>query len=206
VLTLPSRRVVADAGANALVEVAANGVTSTLAVFPSQMVPAPPFLGLPPGTLIPSQAVPTSVALGPDGAIYVDSSRSSVPGRRRQRLACRPEGVPECGVRLPCIIDVAFGPGSLYLLEFARTGCSQSPPNRPHTHRARRRAIGRRQTELIAPGGVAIAPDGGICRGFRRRPAADRSWWCRSRRTESRAGGATASKRRRGRRPGSTPA
>ena len=32
---------------------------------------APPFLGLPPGTQIPTDPVPTSVVRGPDGALYV---------------------------------------------------------------------------------------------------------------------------------------
>jgi hypothetical protein len=71
VVALPSRQVVADAGANALFEVAANGQVRTLAVFPARMVDAPPFLGLPPGTQIPMQSVPTSVTVGPDGWLYV---------------------------------------------------------------------------------------------------------------------------------------
>ena len=71
VAALPSRHLVADAGANALFEVRANGQIRTLAVFPSRLVPAPPFLGLPPGATIPMQAVPTTVVQGPDGWLYV---------------------------------------------------------------------------------------------------------------------------------------
>ncbi|MCO5175994.1 MAG: ScyD/ScyE family protein [Thermomicrobiales bacterium] len=62
---------VADAGANAVLSVTAEGDVSTFAVFPPQMVDAPPFLGLDPGAQIPMEAVPTSVAQGPDGAFYV---------------------------------------------------------------------------------------------------------------------------------------
>lgn len=62
--------VVADAGANALVRVK-HARTSTLAVFGPRMVLAPPFLGRPPGTKMPMESVPTSIAYGPDGALYV---------------------------------------------------------------------------------------------------------------------------------------
>jgi sugar lactone lactonase YvrE len=40
-------------------------------VFDDQLATAPPFLGLPPGTKVPAQAVPTAVVRGPDGAFYV---------------------------------------------------------------------------------------------------------------------------------------
>jgi hypothetical protein len=47
------------------------GEISTLAVFPQRLVDAPPSLGLSPGTQLLMDAVPTSVAVGPDGALYV---------------------------------------------------------------------------------------------------------------------------------------
>jgi sugar lactone lactonase YvrE len=65
---LASRRLVADAGGNALNEVSADGTISTLAVFPNRFVQNP-FAA--PGVTIPMQAVPTTVAMGPDGALYV---------------------------------------------------------------------------------------------------------------------------------------
>ena len=40
-------------------------------MFPQRPVDAPSALGLPPGTQLLMDAVPTSVALGPDGAFYV---------------------------------------------------------------------------------------------------------------------------------------
>ena len=59
-LALPGRQVYVDAGGNALNAVAANGSISTLGVFPDGTVGE-----------VPYQAVPTSVAVGPDGAFYV---------------------------------------------------------------------------------------------------------------------------------------
>lgn len=62
---------VTDAGGNDLVSADWRGRTRTVATFPDQLAVAPPFLGLPPGTRIPAQAVPTAVVRGPDGAFYV---------------------------------------------------------------------------------------------------------------------------------------
>ncbi len=77
---VPGGRLVADAGANALFRVANDGTISTVAVFP-RLAPTPfvppscadelPFPLPPEGTPIPAQSVPTSVAVGPDGAYYV---------------------------------------------------------------------------------------------------------------------------------------
>ena len=62
---------VADAGGNSLVRVAHQGTFMTTAVFDPVPMLAPPFLGLPPGTMIPADAVPTAVVEGPDHALYV---------------------------------------------------------------------------------------------------------------------------------------
>ena len=65
-----------DAGGNSLLWVSASGRVETLAVFEPGLALAPPLLDLPPGTTLEMEAVPTSVAVGPDGAYYV------VPCRR----------------------------------------------------------------------------------------------------------------------------
>jgi hypothetical protein len=65
VLVLQSVRVVADAGANAVVSVIASGLVNTVAVFPSRPNRA-------------TDAVPTAIAVGPDGAYYV-GELSGVP-------------------------------------------------------------------------------------------------------------------------------
>ena len=59
-----SRYLVADAGGNAVVEASRRAVFDTVAVLPPGSALAPPFLGLPPGTQIPTDAVPTSLVRG----------------------------------------------------------------------------------------------------------------------------------------------
>src|SRR4029078_6169962 len=62
---------VADAGGNAVVRASHKGTFTTITTLPPGSALAPPFLGLPPGTQIPTDAVPTSVVQGPDGAYYL---------------------------------------------------------------------------------------------------------------------------------------
>ncbi|HEY6415478.1 MAG TPA: ScyD/ScyE family protein, partial [Acidimicrobiales bacterium] len=63
--------ILADAGANAVVRASHKGAFTTITPLPPGSALAPPFLGLPPGTQIPTDAVPTSVVKGPDGAYYI---------------------------------------------------------------------------------------------------------------------------------------
>jgi hypothetical protein len=116
---------VADAGGNSLIKVAQNGQMSTAAVFPNTMVPAPAFLGLPPGTKIPMQAVPTAVANGPDGALYVSQLTGfpfPVGGASIWRVV--PGHAPtKYATGLTNVTDLAFGrDGSLYAVQIANTG------------------------------------------------------------------------------------
>ena len=75
--------VVVDAGANDLLYVSASGRISMLARFPAvaETLPAGVF-GNPNPITVKAQAVPTSVAIGPDGALYVGLLRGvpSDPG------------------------------------------------------------------------------------------------------------------------------
>jgi hypothetical protein len=131
VLSTGSARVVADSGANDLLRVSAHGKISVLATFPNRLVDAPPFLGLPPGTQIPMDAVPTSVVRGPDGALYVGQLTGFpfplgganvyriVPGRAPQVFA---SGFTN-------IIDIAFDKrGTLYVLEIFQNGLLSGDP------------------------------------------------------------------------------
>jgi len=110
VLALPGERLVADAGANALISVRANGDTSTVAVFPAR------------ASGRSTDAVPTDVVTGPDGAYYV-SELTGVPFAAGAASIYRvvPGETPEIyrgGFKTA--IDLDFGPdGSLYVLEHA---------------------------------------------------------------------------------------
>jgi sugar lactone lactonase YvrE len=169
VLALAGKQVVADAGGNALNEVAANGQISTLAVFPDRMAEAPPFLELPPGTEIPMDAVPTSVAAGPDGNYYIGQLTGfpfPVDGANVYRVPAQ-GGTPEVFAGgFTAVVDVAFGPdGSLYVLQIAKNGLLAAFIENDWTGALIRVAPDGTRTELaagelFAPGGVAVGPDG----------------------------------------------
>jgi hypothetical protein len=168
VAALPSRHVVADAGANALFEVAANGSMRTLAAFPARMVNAPPFLGLPLGTQIPMQAVPTSVAQGPDGWLYVGQLTGfpfPVGAANVYRVAPQ-GGAPQVFASgFTNIVSLAFDArGTLYVLQIGNGFAGPGGPPLKAPGRLIRVAANGAQTivydGLFYPGGLAIGPDG----------------------------------------------
>lgn len=169
ILALPGSQVIADAGANALNQFHAGGGISTLAIFPNRLVDAPPFLGLPPGVQLSMDAVPTSVALGPDGSFYVGQLTGfpfPVGGANVYRVPAGGGAAEVFAGGFTGIIDIAFGPdGSLYVLEIAKHGLLAAfgmgdwtgslicvAPDGTRTEIARE--------GLFAPGGVALAEDG----------------------------------------------
>ncbi len=128
--------IVADAGANALLRVTMEGEISVIATFAPQMVAAPPFLGLPEGTQIPAESVPTHVAIGPDGNYYV----SELTGFPFQVGSARiwkvtPDGdaeVIETG--FTNIGAIAFdSEGNLLVLEILAGGLLAADPENPAT-------------------------------------------------------------------------
>lgn len=158
VLAQPGRRVVADAGANALIEAHANGSTRTLAVLPQ--LPPPPF---------PRDSVPTSVTEGPDGALYV-GLLSGFPFFQGSASVVRIEsdgsGVSTYAGGLTAVVDVAFDAGgALYVLETASGHVGSFPPPNPGlgAGRLKRQCPGGAMTVLLNgltfPGGLAIGPD-----------------------------------------------
>lgn len=176
ILSLAGKRIVADAGANDLLEVSPTSNVSVLAVFPNRLGEMPPGFDfipdLPPaGTLLDMDAVPTSVALGPDGNYYVgqlcgfpfpinDSNVYRVPASG---------GAAEVhAAGFTAIIDVAFGPdSSMYVLEIAKNGLLEAFINGDWTGALIRVAPDGTRTEiapgsLFAPGGVAIGSDGAL--------------------------------------------
>jgi hypothetical protein len=151
-LAEPGSRVIADAGANALLRVAANGNISTLAVFPSRAQGRS------------TDAVPTAVAVGPDGAYYV-SELSGVPFAAGAANIYRvvPGHAPTIAWSgFTTVIDIAFGPdGSLYVLEHSTGPAFFALPGRL----IKVAPDGTRTTVidgLTRPGSVAVGPDGAL--------------------------------------------
>ena len=171
VLSLPGRHIIADAGANDLLEINANGSISVLGTFPNRSVTAPEILGFPSGTTLPADAVPTSVAMGPDGDLYIG------------QLVGFPFPVDEANVyRVPAsggtpvvaaggftaVVDVTFGPdGSMYVLEMATNGLLAGFIFNDWTGALFRIKPDGTRTEiapgaLTAPGGIAVGKDGTV--------------------------------------------
>jgi hypothetical protein len=167
VLAKGGKRVFVDAGGNALNEVSASGEITTLATFPSRPVSAPP---LPPGETIPMDAVPTSVAVGPDGAYYVGELTGfpfPVGGANVYRVPAGGGAPTVYASGFSAIIDIAFGAdGSLYVLEIAKNGLLAGfdgdwtgalirvAPDGTRTELA--------PGELTAPGGIAVGAVGSL--------------------------------------------
>jgi hypothetical protein len=123
ILAEPGGLLVADAGGNTLLSVARNGSVETLAVFAPQPNPTP--VGPP-----MVEAVPTSVARGADGALYVGQLTGFpfVQGLANiYRVMPGQPPVVHCS-GFKTIMDLAFGPdGSLYVVENATGGLFFAP-------------------------------------------------------------------------------
>jgi hypothetical protein len=132
---------VADAAANDLLKVDKGKRITTVARFKPEFTPWPdglPFPGPPPGTPVLAEAVPTAVAIGPDGAWYVSELKGFPFPKGASRIwriepgstnaVCDPQS-PDTG---PCrtvatgftsVIDLAFGrDGTMYVLEIVKEG------------------------------------------------------------------------------------
>ena len=108
VLAGPGETLVTDAGGNALLRVEANGDISTVATFPSRVNGRS------------TDAVPTSVAIGPDGAYYVSELSGSPFLTNAARIYRVVPGQAPVVYQsnFTTAIDLKFGPdGSLYVLE-----------------------------------------------------------------------------------------
>ena len=159
-LALPGRQVFTDAGGNSLNAVAANGTISNLAFFPNRTAAGATF-----------QAVPTTVAQGPDGQLYV-GQLTGFPfpfGQANVYRVPSNGGTPEIYASgFTKIIDIAFGPdGSLYVLQISSTG--GAPPQggtgsliRLSPDATTRTTIVAPGEGLVAPGGIVVAKDGSI--------------------------------------------
>ena len=167
VLAAPAGVIVVDAGGNALVRMDATGQLSTFAALPSRYStpngPACPALPADYPTTLPTETVPTSVVLGPDGAYYVGQLAGFpvvVGGAKIFRIETgSPPQVFLGGFTF--VIALAFdATGTLYVLQHV-DGAGMTA-----TGSLVRVATDGTRTTLIAgltrPTGLALGPDGGI--------------------------------------------
>ena len=171
---------VADAGGNFLLLVTDEGARELVATFPTQDLVGPDGT-----TVIPAQAVPNTVTVGPDGAWYVGQLTGFpfTPGSSRvwriepdaRGVACDADATTgPCTLfadGLTAIIDIAFAPdGTFYVLEIAKNGVlalEGGDPTPDDMLGALLRMDGSTFTEiegdeLTTPTGLAIDADGRI--------------------------------------------
>jgi hypothetical protein len=118
VLALPGRHIVVDAAANTVLRISPHGEISTLAVLPARLIDGPD--GMP----IATESVPTSVAQGPDGALYVGELSGDFAPVGSARIHRIPPGeAPQVYAEgFTNVIDLAFDRhGRLLVLEIAKT-------------------------------------------------------------------------------------
>lgn len=130
---------IADAAGNTLLSAGTDGRIEAVAVFTPPVVGGGwlPLFSLPDGTQCYVQPVPTSVAIGPDGAYYVGEltgatpALSDAPGLSRvwridpgaRNVACPSAACQVVVSGLTSVIDVEFGPdGALYVVEWDAAG------------------------------------------------------------------------------------
>jgi hypothetical protein len=155
-------RYVADAGGNDLLKVDHKGRISVVAVFPTQLSPNPGIPDLP--DELETQAVPTSVVKGPDGAYYVGQLTGfPFPPGGANVWRVKPGHDPEVFEGdFTNIIDIAFDKrGRLYVLEIATDGLLNAPEGElPMGRLVRVNKDGSRTTlaskGLNAPGGFVL--------------------------------------------------
>ncbi len=173
---------IADAGGNSLLFVAdGSSKPKLVATFPTQELEDPD------GNVIPAQAVPNSLTVGPDGAYYVGqlTGYPFTPGFSRvwriepgtRKAACDAAATTgACTLYadgLTSIIDIAFGTdGKLWVLEIAKNGVgaiegAEEPTEEDMTGALLRMDGPDTFTEiasagLITPAGLAISDEGRI--------------------------------------------
>lgn len=162
---------VADAGGNDILWVGADGTVVPVATFPVAMFPAPTDPSAAPDpsaepVMIPTQAVPTSVVVGPDGAMYVSFLKGfPFPVGGSDVLKVQQDGTSEVYASgFTNVIDLAFAAdGTLYVLEMFHNGLLSGdvsgglwsvPPGGGEATLV--------STDLLMPGGITIDEAGTI--------------------------------------------
>ncbi len=160
--------VVADAAANGLRRISKKGKISMLAHFPTQAETVPAGVFGPMPVPVDAQAVPTSVALGRDGALYVGLLRGvpSEPGSS-EIYRVVPGHAPTVWAKgLTAVTAIAFDRKGRLLATELSTGGLLAAPKVPGAL-VRVSANGKRVTVLAVSGlteptGVAVAPSGAV--------------------------------------------
>jgi sugar lactone lactonase YvrE len=174
---------VADAAANDLLRVDVHGQITTVAHFKPEFVPWGLPFGPPIGTIVPAEAVPTAVAVGPDGAYYVSELTGFPFAKGAARIwriepgsveaVCDPVassgGCSSVATGFSSVIDLTFGPdGTMYVLELAKNGLAgalvlntEFPPIGAlwAVKNGVRTLV---SDSLVAPGGVTVDSSGTI--------------------------------------------
>ncbi len=177
------RVLVTDAGGNDLLLVKPNGHVETVARFPNEVISTnslPPAFGVPPGLMFPAEAVPTSVAVGPDGYWYVGELKGfpfAAGTSRIWRVAPWARDVM-CDAATPTakcslfmdgftsVVGIAWHGKSLYVVEMVKTGVANFFGGVDSVGALWKVRNGTK-TELVPgrltlPGGVAVSKHGTI--------------------------------------------
>lgn len=149
---------IADAGANALLEVSVNGTASVVAVFPNRLAPS---------GQSQMQSVPTNVVRGPDGAFYVSELTGfPFPAGAARIYRVVPGTQPTVFAQgFTNVIDLEFdAAGNLYVLEIDQNGLSTPlvTGRLARVDASTHAVVTIASTGLVMPGGMAIGPDGAI--------------------------------------------
>ena len=159
VLAEPGRTFVTDAGGNSLLLVTAAGDVSLVATFPSVAVPAGPFN--PP--FAQSDAVPTDVVRGPDGALYVSTLTGApfLPGAASIYRVVPGQAPLVYAAGFTMITDLDWGAdGSLYVLQHASAPFFGGPGSVIRVAPGGARTVV--ATGLSRPAGLRVGPDGAL--------------------------------------------
>ena len=116
VLALPNERWVVDAGANTLDRIRPDGSIQVVAFFPN-----------PPA----SDAVPTCIERGPDGALYIGqlTGGGNVPGSSSVWRYTAATGLQVWATGLTAVTGCGFGAdGQFYAVEFSKLGLDNAAP------------------------------------------------------------------------------
>lgn len=157
------RWLIADAGGNYVARLDDERLR-VVTVLPNGEAEAPPFLGLPPGTLIPFQPVPTSAVRGPDGAVYI-SQLTGFPFPQGGAAIWRVDRHGDAtmwATGLTNVTDLAFDRhGELYAVQLADEGLLNVPegelPSGSLVHVNEGSAMHDTVVDnLVAPFGVAL--------------------------------------------------